>query len=168
MPCSSYDNASERVRCNRDSILGLLKIRDGLVLHAYPVSYVFQYPIEIMTFALLWSISVVYTFALALAQSSNTLLRVQSVRIINIQFLQVLAFLPHKAHTSKATRRSTMSPTSNNVYYAHATCSGFGRLPGRMRDAKITHAPLPAPFPSSTSLQGLLNRSKSGYRTVRC
>ena len=52
----------------------------------------------------------------------------------------------------------------NNLYYAQVTFSGFGELPERMHDVNISHAPLPTPLSSSTSLQGLLNRAESGYQ----
>ncbi len=51
-----------------------------------------------------------------------------------------------------------MPPDLKNPYYAQATCSGFGELPERMRDVNISHAPLPTPFSSSTSLQGAKSR----------
>ena len=57
-----------------------------------------------------------------------------------------------------------MPPNLNNLYYAQVTCRGFGELPGRMRDANISHATLPTPCPNSISIQGLLNRSEIGYQ----
>ena len=48
VPCSTYGSATERVSRKRGWVLELLEIEDGLVLHAYPVSYEFRYGVEIM------------------------------------------------------------------------------------------------------------------------
>ena len=59
---------------------------------------------------------------------------------------------------------SKMPPNLDNLYYAQVTCRGFGELPERIRDADISHGAFPTPCPSSTSIQGLLSRSESGYQ----
>ena len=151
MPCSIYGSATERVSRKRGWALELLEIEDGLVLHAYPVSYEFRCCVEIMlTFTLLRYLF--YTTHLYPSTCSVIQHPLTDVKGLNIalQFLQVLAFFPQQARQISS-HGDHDAPKFNHMYCAVATCSGSRELPEQMRDANQLHAPLPTPFPISTS-----------------